>query len=94
MAKIVVVTSGKGGVGKTTTSAAFSSGLALDDVDEVVHHAALTPHDEIEVAQADIKVDHGGLVAAQGEAGGKGGAGGGLAHATLAGGHDDDFCHV
>ena len=28
MAKIVVVTSGKGGVGKTTTSAAFSSGLA------------------------------------------------------------------
>lgn len=28
MAKIVVVTSGKGGVGKTTTSAAFASGLA------------------------------------------------------------------
>ena len=29
MTKIVVVTSGKGGVGKTTTSAAFASGLAL-----------------------------------------------------------------
>ncbi len=29
MAKIVVVTSGKGGVGKTTTSAAFASGLAI-----------------------------------------------------------------
>ncbi len=29
MAKIIVVTSGKGGVGKTTTSAAISSGLAL-----------------------------------------------------------------
>ena len=29
MARIVVVTSGKGGVGKTTTSAAFASGLAL-----------------------------------------------------------------
>lgn len=29
MAKIIVVTSGKGGVGKTTTSAAVSSGLAL-----------------------------------------------------------------
>ncbi|MGC8697815.1 MAG: AAA family ATPase, partial [Halothiobacillus sp.] len=28
MAKIIVVTSGKGGVGKTTTSAAISSGLA------------------------------------------------------------------
>ncbi|RZS86193.1 septum site-determining protein MinD [Pigmentiphaga kullae] len=29
MARIVVVTSGKGGVGKTTSSAAFSAGLAL-----------------------------------------------------------------
>ena len=28
-AKIVVVTSGKGGVGKTTTSASFATGLAL-----------------------------------------------------------------
>ncbi|HBC56373.1 MAG TPA: septum site-determining protein MinD [Gammaproteobacteria bacterium] len=29
MAKVIVVTSGKGGVGKTTTSAAFATGLAL-----------------------------------------------------------------
>ncbi|MEG3011847.1 MAG: ArsA-related P-loop ATPase, partial [Pseudomonas sp.] len=29
MAKILVVTSGKGGVGKTTTSAAIGTGLAL-----------------------------------------------------------------
>ena len=29
MAKIIVVTSGKGGVGKTTSSAAISSGLAM-----------------------------------------------------------------
>ncbi|WP_028373111.1 septum site-determining protein MinD [Legionella lansingensis] len=29
MAKIIVITSGKGGVGKTTTSAAISSGLAM-----------------------------------------------------------------
>ncbi|MFL6623263.1 MAG: septum site-determining protein MinD [Sulfurifustaceae bacterium] len=29
MARIIVVTSGKGGVGKTTTSAAFSTGLAV-----------------------------------------------------------------
>ena len=28
MAKIIVITSGKGGVGKTTTSAAFGTGLA------------------------------------------------------------------
>lgn len=29
MARIIVVTSGKGGVGKTTSSASFASGLAL-----------------------------------------------------------------
>lgn len=36
MAKIVVVTSGKGGVGKTTTSASFSAGLALRGYKTVV----------------------------------------------------------
>jgi len=36
MTKIVVVTSGKGGVGKTTTSAAFASGLALKGYKTVV----------------------------------------------------------
>ncbi|MFP4162209.1 MAG: P-loop NTPase, partial [Ectothiorhodospira sp.] len=30
MARIVVITSGKGGVGKTTTSAALATGLALE----------------------------------------------------------------
>src|SRR5271156_2604544 len=29
MAKIIVITSGKGGVGKTTTSASFATGLAM-----------------------------------------------------------------
>ncbi len=29
MSRIIVVTSGKGGVGKTTSSAAIASGLAL-----------------------------------------------------------------
>ena len=36
LAKIIVVTSGKGGVGKTTTAAAFSSGLALNGYKTVV----------------------------------------------------------
>lgn len=36
MAKIVVVTSGKGGVGKTTTSASFATGLALKGFKTVV----------------------------------------------------------
>lgn len=35
-AKIIVITSGKGGVGKTTTSAAFSTGLALRGYKTVV----------------------------------------------------------
>jgi septum site-determining protein MinD len=36
MAEIVVITSGKGGVGKTTTSASFASGLALRGFKTVV----------------------------------------------------------
>lgn len=36
MAKIIVITSGKGGVGKTTTSAAFATGLALKNQKTVV----------------------------------------------------------
>lgn len=36
MAKIIVVTSGKGGVGKTTTSASFAAGLALAGYKTVV----------------------------------------------------------
>ena len=36
MAKIVVITSGKGGVGKTTTSASFATGLALRGLKTVV----------------------------------------------------------
>jgi len=36
LAKVIVVTSGKGGVGKTTTSAAISSGLALRGCKTVV----------------------------------------------------------
>lgn len=36
MSKIIVITSGKGGVGKTTTSAAFATGLALRDYKTIV----------------------------------------------------------
>lgn len=36
MTKVVVVTSGKGGVGKTTTSASFASGLAMRGLKTVV----------------------------------------------------------
>ncbi|WP_042697623.1 P-loop NTPase, partial [Azospirillum sp. B506] len=36
MSKIIVMTSGKGGVGKTTSSAAFATGLALRGFKTVV----------------------------------------------------------
>ena len=36
MAKVIVVTSGKGGVGKTTTSASFSTGLAMEGLKTAV----------------------------------------------------------
>ena len=39
MARIIVITSGKGGVGKTTTSASFAAGLALRGHKTVVIHA-------------------------------------------------------
>jgi len=67
--------------------------LFVDDVDQVVHDAALATHDEVEVAQADVEVDHGRLVAAQREARRETGTGRGLAHAPFAGGHDDDLGH-
>ena len=38
-------------------------GVALDDVDEVVDHAALGAEDQIEIAQADVEIDHGDAVA-------------------------------
>ena len=41
MAKILVVTSGKGGVGKTTSSAAIGTGLALRG-----HKTAIVDFDE------------------------------------------------
>jgi hypothetical protein len=58
--------------------------FAVEDIDQVIDDAALTAHDQIEVAQADIKIDDGSLVAAQGEARGEAGAGGGLADTALA----------
>src|SRR5690606_4325280 len=66
-------------------------GLALGDVDEVVHHAALAAHDQVEVAQADVEVDHDDLLAAAREAAREAGAAGGLADAALARGDYDDF---
>ena len=64
-------------------------GVAVDDVDEVEHDAALAAHHQVEVAQADVEIDDHGLVAAQRQAGGERGGGGRLADAALARCDDD-----
>src|SRR6185312_964485 len=66
-------------------------GLAVHDVDEVVHHAAFEAHDQVEVAQADVEVDHRGFLAGHGQAGGERGAGRRLADAAFAGGDNDNL---
>src|SRR5690606_3981161 len=65
--------------------------LALNHVDEVEDHAPLATHDHVQVAQADIEIDHHGSLAAHREAGADGGRGGGLPDSAFAGGDDDDL---
>jgi hypothetical protein len=62
-------------------------GVALDDVDEVVDDPPLRPHHEIQVAQADVEIDHHDLLPALRQRGAKGGGRRGLADASLAGRH-------
>ncbi|MNT94692.1 hypothetical protein D3C72_2364320 [compost metagenome] len=65
----------------------------VDDVDQVVHHAAFAAHDQVQITQADVEVDHHGFVSAQGQAGRKAGAGSGLADTALTGRYNDNSCH-
>ncbi len=62
----------------------IQAGFVVDDVDEVIHHAALAAHDEVKVAQADVEVDDDGAVATQGQSHGNGGTGRGFSDPTLA----------
>ena len=56
-------------------------------------HAALGAHDEVQVAQAHVEVHHDHVLARLRQRRAQGGGGGGLADATLAGRHDQDFGH-
>jgi hypothetical protein len=38
-------------------------GVALHDIDEVEDHTALRPHDEVQIAEADIEIDHDDILA-------------------------------
>jgi hypothetical protein len=65
--------------------------LALDDVDEVIDHAALASHDEVEVAQPDIEIDDRDLLAAACKPAGQASRGRRLPDASLARSDNDDF---
>ena len=66
-------------------------GVTVDDIDEVEDDAPLATHDQIEVAQPDIEIDHNGPVAAQSQPGGEGGRTRGLADPALARCNYHDF---
>ena len=69
-------------------------GFALDDVDEVIHHAPLAAQNEVEIAQAHVEVDDRRAKAAFRQSHGEGTGGGGLADAALARSNYDDSCQV
>ena len=45
----------------------FDIGIAIDHIDQVIDHAALATHDQVQVAQAHVKIDDGGFETAQGQ---------------------------
>ena len=59
-------------------------GDALHHVDEVEHHAAFGAHHEIEVAQADVEIDHHDVLPALGKRRAERSRRGGLSNASLA----------
>src|SRR5690606_35456941 len=59
----------------------------VDHVDEVIDHASFAIHDQVQVTQTDIEVDHGGFVAAQCDAARNGRAGCGFPDPTFTRGH-------
>src|SRR5437763_157077 len=68
--------------------------VAVGDVDQVVHDPTLGPHDEIEIAQADIEVDHHDVLPGLRQRGAEGSSRRRLSDASLAGCDYEDFRHV
>src|SRR6478736_658503 len=66
---------------------------AGNHIDQVEYHASFRAHHQIEVAQADIEVDHRHAFSELSERGTECGCGCGFSNATLAGCHDKNFGH-
>ncbi|MEH2577241.1 hypothetical protein V1272_006576 [Bradyrhizobium sp. AZCC 1708] len=69
-------------------------GDTLHHVDEVEHHAAFGAHHQIEVAQADIEIDHHDALPALRKRRTERGRRGGFSNASLARGNDQDLGHT
>src|SRR5690554_2422571 len=65
-------------------------GFLIDHIDEIINDAALAVHDQVQVAQAHVKVDDGSFVATQGKTCGYGRTGRGLSDSAFTRGHRDD----
>ena len=68
-------------------------GVALHDVDQVEHHAALGTHHQVQVAQPDIEVDDDHVLALLRQRGAERGRRRRLADAALSGCHDNNRGH-
>ena len=68
-------------------------GSALHDIDEVVDHTPFGPHDQVEVAQPHVEIDHHDLLAGAGQPRTQRGGRRRLADAALAGRHYYDLPH-
>ena len=60
-------------------------GVALHDIDQVEHDAALSPHHQVEISQADVEIDHHHVLARLRQRRTQGRRRRGLSHAALAG---------
>ena len=70
----------------------LESAVALDDVHEVVHDTPLAAHDQIEVAQPDVEVDHGDTLATLRQSTRDAGGSRGLADSPFTRSYDDNLC--
>src|SRR5258708_17802754 len=69
----------------------FEYAVALDDIDEIIYDTPLAPHDQIEVAQSDVEIDHRNTFAAARESARNAGGGSGLSNSSLTRSYNDSL---
>src|SRR3984957_19458492 len=69
----------------------FEYAVALDDIHEIIYDTPLAPHDQIEVAQSDVEIDHRNTFAAARESARYAGGGSGLSNSSLTRSYNDSL---